>query len=65
MKYNQDIWRAVEEKVKAEIAAAATGTGAVKTAIDAAITAAVGEGGAVTQAIATHAALTTGVHGLT
>ena len=51
MNYNQDIWRAIEEKVKAEIAAA--------------ITAAVGEGGAVTQAIATHAALTTGVHGLT
>ena len=51
MNYNQDIWRAVEEKVKAEIAAAATGTGAVKTAIENAITA--------------HAALTTGVHGLT
>lgn len=43
MNYNQDAWRMVEEKVKAEIAAAVTTAvasgGAVKSAIDAAVAA--------------------------
>lgn len=73
MEANADAVRLVKPYVEAAIAAAISSAlttaltaddGAIKTAISAAITAAVGEGGAVTQAIATHAALTTGVHGL-